>query len=102
MKEVRLFLDYRCYPVWVYDDDGFLEDNDLPDELKEDKGIDERLMLLQDKYDHLFTDTKTEFNYNGFDDQEKEEEFLQMFTEIQMEMERCLMDKYKIINKIFV
>lgn len=34
MKELRLFLDYKCYFVWVYNDVGILKENDLLDELK--------------------------------------------------------------------
>ncbi|HAC1982960.1 TPA_asm: hypothetical protein GJA11_15460, partial [Listeria monocytogenes] len=63
MKELRLFLDYKCYPVWVYNDAGILKENDLPDELK------------QDEYDKLFIDTEIEFRYEAFKDEKEKEEF---------------------------
>ncbi|EUJ43856.1 hypothetical protein [Listeria fleischmannii] len=87
MGEVRLFLDYECYPVWVYDEGGFLEENDLPRELKKDKVLDGNLAHLQDKYDSLFTDNEVEFRYNGFNDENKKEEFLHEFAKIQTELE---------------
>ncbi|MBF2684097.1 hypothetical protein IBB75_10250 [Listeria welshimeri] len=102
MSEVRLFLDYKCYPVWVYDEAGFLEENDLPDELKKDKDLDEKLTHLQDKYNNLFTDTEIEFRYNGFNDENENEKFLREFTEIQKELEKKLKNKYKVVSKILV
>lgn len=102
MSEVRLFLDYKCYPVWVYDEAGFLEENDLPDELKKDKDLDGNLTYLQDKYDNLFTDTENEFRYNGFNDENEKEKFFHEFTEIQKELEGKLKNKYKVVNKILV
>ncbi|MBC1465803.1 hypothetical protein HB766_04945 [Listeria welshimeri] len=102
MSEVRLFLDYKCYPVWVYDEAGFLEENDLPDELKKDKDLDEKLTHLQDKYNNLFTDTEIEFRYNGFNDENEKEKFLREFTEIHKELEKKLKNKYKVVSKILV
>ncbi|MBF2463298.1 hypothetical protein [Listeria welshimeri] len=102
MSEVRLFLDYKCYPVWVYDEAGFLEENDLPDELKKEKDLDEKLTHLQDKYNNLFTDTEIEFRYNGFNDENEKEKFLREFTEIQKELEKKLKNKYKVVSKILV
>ncbi|MBC1741767.1 hypothetical protein HCA06_01575 [Listeria welshimeri] len=102
MSEVRLFLDYKCYPVWVYDEAGFLEENDLPDELKKDKDLDKKLTHLQDKYNNLFTDTEIEFRYNGFNDENEKEKFLREFTEIQKELEKKLKNKYKVVSKILV
>ncbi|ARM71976.1 hypothetical protein LMxysn_0341 [Listeria monocytogenes] len=102
MSEVRLFLDYNCYPIWVYDEAGFLEENDLPDELKKDKDLDEKLTHLQDKYDNLFTDTEIEFRYNGFNDEKEKEKFLHEFTEIQKELDEKLKNKYRVVNKILV
>lgn len=102
MSEVRLFLDYKCYPVWVYDEAGFLEENDLPNELKKDKDLDVKLTHLQDKYNNLFTDTEIEFRYNGFNDENENEKFLREFTEIQKELEKKLKNKYKVVSKILV
>lgn len=35
-KEIRLMLEYECYPLWIYDEKGSLIDNDLIDEIKKD------------------------------------------------------------------
>ncbi|EAF4346798.1 TPA: hypothetical protein ACSZAL_01845 [Listeria monocytogenes] len=90
MKELRLFLDYKCYPVWVYNDAGILKENDLPDELK------------QDEYDKLFIDTEIEFRYEAFKDEKEKEEFLHEFIEVQKYLKETLGKEYNIVNKILV
>ncbi|MEN2666677.1 hypothetical protein [Listeria aquatica] len=75
MKEIKLFFDYNCYPIWVYDDAGLLKENDLPNEIKNDKELDQKLLNLQDRYDSLFTDNEVEFQYNGFEDEESKKSF---------------------------
>lgn len=90
MKELRLFLDYKCYLVWVYNDAGILKENDLPDELK------------QDEYDKLFIDTEIEFRYEAFKDEKEKEEFFHEFIEVQKHLKETLGKEYNIVNKILV
>lgn len=102
MSEVRLLLDYKCYPVWVYDEAGFLEENDLPDELKNDRNLDEKLVYLQNIYNNLFIDTEIEFKYRGFNDEVEKEKLLHEFRKIQKELEGKLKNKYKVVNKVLI
>ncbi|EAC7885664.1 hypothetical protein RC101_001940 [Listeria monocytogenes] len=102
MKELRLFLDYKCYPVWIYNDAGILKENDLPDELKQDEYLDEKLTGLQDEYDKLFIDTEIEFRYEAFKDEKEKEEFLHEFIEVQKYLKETLGKEYNIVNKILV
>ncbi|BEI48963.1 hypothetical protein AWA2013_03690 [Lactiplantibacillus plantarum] len=102
MSEVRLFLDYKCYPVWVYDESGFLEENDLPDELKNDRNLDGKLVYLQNIYNNLFIDTEIEFKYRGFNDEVEKEKLLHEFRKIQKELEGKLKNKYKVVNKVLI
>ncbi len=30
MKKIRVLMEYGCYPVWLYDDEGNIEDTALP------------------------------------------------------------------------
>ena len=41
MNTLKISLEYRCYPIWEYSEDGDLIDNDLPEELLSDKELDE-------------------------------------------------------------
>ena len=64
MKKITIKLEYKCYPMWVYEN-GFAE-NDLAEELRCDKIIDDKLLDIQNKYDSLFVDDGIEFCYKGF------------------------------------
>lgn len=35
MKKIKIMLEYRCYPLWVYDASGELLCNDLIGEVEE-------------------------------------------------------------------
>lgn len=39
-------LDYQCYPIWIYDENGDFIDNDLVEEIKKIK----KLLLNWKKY----------------------------------------------------
>lgn len=56
VKKIRIMLDYKCYPVWLYDEDGDIIDTLLPEELRDDADLDSKFDELQDRYDALFID----------------------------------------------
>lgn len=64
MKKIVIKLEYKCYPMWIYD--NISVDNDLVEELVNDKVIDDKLMDIQNKYDALFIDDGIEFSFKGF------------------------------------
>jgi hypothetical protein len=59
MKKIRLLLEYKSYPMWIYDENDELIDNDIIEELKSEKEINEMLMEIQVIYDSLFIDSNT-------------------------------------------
>lgn len=75
MKAIRIQREYRCYPVWLYDDEGLVEDTALPPELSGDRGLDERFRSIQERYDATYVDTPTEFYDRGFATPEEEAAF---------------------------
>ncbi|MBQ3343156.1 MAG: hypothetical protein IJG84_14750 [Kiritimatiellae bacterium] len=75
MKTMRIQLEYKCYPVWIYDDEGLVEDTALPPELANDHELDERLRSLQDRFDATYVDTATDFYNKGFASPEDEAAF---------------------------
>lgn len=75
MKTMRIQLEYKCYPVWIYDDEGLVEDTALPPELASDNALDERFRSLQDRFDATYVDTATEFYNKGFASLEDEAAF---------------------------
>ena len=76
MNTLKYSLEYRCYPIWNYTEDGELVDNDLPDELRADTELDSLLLKIQEIFDSLFTDTPTEFSANGFKTETEWRDFL--------------------------
>ena len=65
MKRIVIKLEYKCFPMWIYDD-AILLKNDLIDDLRADTTIDESLTDIQNTYDALFIDDGIEFCYKGF------------------------------------
>ena len=66
MKKLKLSLEYRCFPIWSYDDNGLFIDNDLPKELRNDEELDKLLTDIQESFDELYTDTSSEFYSSDF------------------------------------
>ena len=75
MKTMRIHLEYECYPVWIYDDEGIIEDSALPPELAGDCALDEQFRSLQSRFDATYVNTATDFYYKGFDSPEEEAAF---------------------------
>jgi hypothetical protein len=75
MRKIRIQLEYGCFPVWVYGEDGFVEDTALPPELSDDRELDERFRSIQERFDASYVDTPTEFHNRGFATTEGEATF---------------------------
>ncbi len=57
MKKLKIALEYKAFPIWVYDENGTFLDNDSPELLLKDKKLDDKLVTLQATYDALFIDS---------------------------------------------
>lgn len=89
MNTLKYSLEYRCYPVWNYDESGELVDNDLPDELRIDKELDSLLLKVQECFDGLFTDTAKEFSSHGFETETERQSFLSLlFSSVELLRQR--------------
>lgn len=100
MKKVKIYLDYRCFPVWIYDDNGELINNGLPKELSGDKEVDDAFVEIQNIYDGLFLDSSTEFKYIGFKNDSDRQEFLKNIEHAISLIKAKLGDTYIIEKKI--
>ena len=69
-------LEYKCYPMWIYGEDGEFIDNDLVEELQDDNEVDVILTSIQDAYDRLFEDNKLVFRYKGFKNEKEKKQFI--------------------------
>lgn len=76
METLKLSLEYQCYPIWHYDSDNNLVNNDLPDKLIQDKELDELLCEIQEIFDNLFTNTQVDFHSNSFKSNDERMKFI--------------------------
>ena len=74
-KRIRIILEYGCYPVWLYDDDGGVIATRLPDELCDDIELDAKFRSLQARYKALFINNEQEFSFVGFQSESEYEKF---------------------------
>lgn len=65
IKKIRLLLEYKTYPIWLYDEDDEIIDNDNPPEWDDDQQLTDAFMAVSDFYDTFFIDTKHEFRFVG-------------------------------------
>ena len=100
IRKLRLMLEYGCYPVWLYDEEGFVEDTLLPEELRNDRELDARFTDLQDRYDALFINDEHVFDYIGFKTEAEKAEFLADWQEAVKELKEKAKGKYEIVDDI--
>lgn len=98
MKKIKILLDYKCYPMWIYDQNDELVDNDLVEELRSDKEIDEMLMEILRIYDSLFIDDS--FEYKGFVKLSERTSYLENIEKVLVLIKRKSGEKYIIVNDI--
>ena len=100
MKEIRLLLDYPCYPVWLYDETGGVIGTGLPDELRDDTELDAKFRDLQKRYNALFINNEKEFSYIGFQSDDEEQAFHADMLDAIRELKEKLNGKYEIVDDI--
>lgn len=100
MKNIRMMMDYQCYPIWIYDEKGDLICNDLPTELKNENEIGNILDHIQTVYDSLFIDDESQFGYQGFADETAKCEFEKNVLKVLGLIESKVGKLYKIENRI--
>ena len=100
METIKLFNDYGTYPIWIYNEQGELLDNDLPSELID---IEEAIILrdkITDEYMQLFINDEHEFKFIGFKSNEDKEKFINLTNKFETYLKEKVGDKYIIINDL--
>lgn len=89
MNTLKLSLEYHCYPVWNYDEDNNLIDNDLPEELRKDQELDALLLKIQSIFDSLYVDTSKDFSSHSFANETERQKFLHLlFDAVRLMIQR--------------
>ena len=78
VKKIRLLLEYNTYPIWLYNEDDEVIDNDNPPEWDEDQQLTDLFMAVSDLYDTFFIDNNREFTFVGCPDIETREKLISL------------------------
>jgi hypothetical protein len=100
MKRVEFKLEYQCFPLWIYDENGILIKNDLVDEIADHLDLEQSLITLQQEFDRLFLDDGIEFRYQGFKNDEEKNQFLSKANILSSVIKDYLSDKYEYVDLI--
>lgn len=85
-------LEYRCYPVWNYDPQGNLVENNLPVELRSNQELDNLFVSIQNKYDSCF--------FMGFESDEAQASFLELISKAVFFLKEAAGENYVIVNSV--
>ena len=100
VKTLRIMLEYRCYPVWLYDEEGNIIDTLLPEELRDDSELDSKFDDLQARYDALFVDNVREFDFIGFKSEADKSAFFEDWQNAITELREKTQGRYLIVDEI--
>lgn len=99
-NEIRLMLDYECYPIWIYDANGGFIDNDLIAEIEKNDKLVVMLEELQNEYESLYLNNHEEFKYIGFSSDNDKQRFAEKVQQVYCSLCNLLDDKYVVKNMI--
>lgn len=98
MKKIKVQLEYQCFPIWLYDENENLIDNDFPDQLADDPDIDLIFVHLQKQFDSLYLDDSYEFRYIGFTNETVKQRFAAEFSRAVQSLREKAEGLYQIEN----
>ncbi|NLO45423.1 MAG: hypothetical protein GX107_02845 [Clostridiales bacterium] len=101
MKKIKLMLEYCCFPIWIYDENRNLIDNDIPNEMNDEK-TSSICIEIQKQYDLLFMDNEKEFKHIGFHDENSKNEFIKKTIKIEEMLREKAGKRFLIENAVNV
>ncbi len=102
MKTIKINLEYKCYPIWLYDENGELLNNSIPHELARETDIIHSLDSIQNLFNQLFDETEIEFRFKGFSDDHERDQFNLLVNETVAVIESKIGSVYKIVNNSYI
>ena len=100
MKVIKIKFEYGCFPVWIYNENDELVENDLPPNLIGDIDIDPQFVRIQEIYDSLYLDDGKEFEYIGFKENEERKSFFRELILVINLLKDKVNDEYIIENNM--
>ncbi|SEQ09502.1 hypothetical protein SAMN02910289_01266 [Lachnospiraceae bacterium RM5] len=93
MKRIIIKFEYKCFPLWLYENDIFV-DNIFPEILDDNEKLEKMFDELQEMFDSLYIDNDIEFSYVGFADELQKELFVKKVCEAVDELKVKLNNDY--------
>ena len=93
-------LDYECYPIWIYDENGKFVDNDLIDEIGKDDMLVSIIEELQSEFEALYLNNQEEFKYIGFSSENDKQKFAEKVERVYYSLCNLLDEKYIVKNMV--
>ena len=94
--KIVISLEYRCFPVWFYDENNELIENDLPEDLKDNSKINSLCDEIQRIYDSLYINNDTEFTYRGFKCEDDRKAFSEKLSQLKKLLRENVGEEYEI------
>lgn len=91
-----MFFDYKSFPLWLYDENGVIFRNGLPEEWENDENLKNGLKFISSLYDRLFIDNEFEFRFEGFKSPEERKNFFDSVNSAVQLLEKRNNGKYPI------
>lgn len=98
MRTLRLLLEYGCEPVWIYGEDGLVEETGLPKEISNNKQLLDLMWKIMTKFDSQYINSEKEFEGIGFKKEADKKEFKQDLIKFSSMIKEAVGDKYKFVD----
>lgn len=102
MDTLQIKLEYKCFPIWIYDQNNILIDNNLPESLIDDNELRNAFSKVQEAYDYLYIDNYNEFTYIGFQSNDQKRRFIDIFNYAIILLKRKVNGNYLVKNNVVI
>jgi len=96
---IKLYEDYGAWPLWVYDENGVLEDNDVPEEWENETELIHDLDELQNQLEATFIDDEYGFRCVGFKDDEARKKYYNSLNKVRRKIKALLPTEWEFIDE---
>lgn len=102
MDILKIKLEYKCFPIWIYDENNILIDNNLPESLIDDSELKNAFSKVQEAYDYLYVDNYNEFTYIGFQNNDQKRRFTDILNYAIILLKNKVNGNYLVKNNIVI
>lgn len=98
MKKIVLSFEYRCLPIWIYEDNDLYDD--LPPEWENEKEFIKILLEAKNLYASAFLNTNKEFTFVGFKNKDDLKRMNSLLEKIRKFISKNLPEGYEFEDRV--